>query len=70
MNPIKAIYCRTVQAVRRAALPVLPYREPEIFRSCAELHTVFTKKEDSAGADGHRRGHRPQRHRGTAGSRP
>ena len=44
MNPIKAIYCRTVQAVRRAALPVLPYREPEIFRSCAELHTVFTRK--------------------------
>ena len=44
MNPIKAIYCRTVQAVLRAALPVLPYREPEIFRSCAELHTVFTKK--------------------------
>ena len=44
MNPIKAFYCRTVQAVLRAALPVLPYREPEIFRSCAELHTVFTKK--------------------------
>ena len=33
MNPIKAFYCRTVQAVLRAALPVLPYREPEIFRS-------------------------------------
>ena len=44
MNPIKAIYCRTVQAVFRAALPILPYREPEIFRSCAELHAVFTKK--------------------------
>lgn len=25
MNPIKAIYCRAVQAVLRAALPVLPY---------------------------------------------
>ena len=44
MNPIKAIYCRTVQAVLRAALPVLPYREPEIFRSCDELNTVFSKK--------------------------
>lgn len=44
MNPIKAIYCRAVQAVFRAALPVLPYREPEIFRSCAELNTVFSKK--------------------------
>ena len=44
MNPIKAFYCRTVQAVLRAALPVLPYREPEIFRSCGELSTVFAEK--------------------------
>ena len=44
MNPTKAFYCRTVQAVLRAALPVLPYREPEIFHSCSELNTVFTKK--------------------------
>ena len=44
MNPIKAIYCRAVQFVLRAALPVLPYREPEIFRSCAELNTVFAEK--------------------------
>ena len=43
MNPTKAIYCRTVQAVLRAALPVLPYREPEIFRSCAELSVVFSQ---------------------------
>ena len=43
MNPIKTIYCRSVQAVFRAALPVLPYREPEIFRSCAELGTVFAR---------------------------
>lgn len=44
MNPIKAIYCRTVQAVLRAALPVLPYREPEVFHSCGELSTVFQKE--------------------------
>ena len=37
MNPTKAIYCRTVQAVLRAALSVLPYREPEIFHSIAGL---------------------------------
>lgn len=43
MNPIKTIYCRSVQAVFRAALPVLPYREPEIFRSYAELGTVFAR---------------------------
>ena len=44
MQPIKAPYCRTVQSVLRAALPVLPYREPEIFRSCVELETVFTRE--------------------------
>ena len=44
MNPIKAIYCRTVQAVLRAALPVLPYREPQVFHSCGELSTVFQKE--------------------------
>ena len=44
MNPIKAIYCRTVQAVLRAALPVLPYREPQVFHNCGELSTVFQKE--------------------------
>ena len=44
MNPIKAIYCRTVQAVLRAALPVLPYREPQVFHICGELSTVFQKE--------------------------
>lgn len=44
MNPIKAFYCRSVQAVLRAALPVLPYREPEVFHNCGELSTVFQKE--------------------------
>ena len=44
MNPIKAIYCRSVQAVLRAALPVLPYREPQVFHSCGELSNVFQKE--------------------------
>ena len=44
MNPVKAIYCRSVQAVLRAALPVLPYREPQVFHSCGELSTVFQKE--------------------------
>lgn len=44
MNPIKHLYRRTVQAVLRAALPVLPYREPEIFHNCGELKTVFDKE--------------------------
>ena len=33
-----------MQFVLRVALPVLPYREPEIFRSCGELKTVFEKE--------------------------
>ncbi|MDY3224612.1 MAG: iron-containing alcohol dehydrogenase [Candidatus Faecousia sp.] len=41
MNPIKVVYCRAVQTVLRAALPVLPYREPVIYRSCEELNAVF-----------------------------
>ena len=44
MNPIKAFYCRAVQGVLRAALPVLPYREPEIFHSCGELKSIFEKE--------------------------
>lgn len=44
MNPIKAIYCRSVQAALRAALPVLPYREPQVFHNCGELSTVFQKE--------------------------
>ena len=44
MNPIKAIYCRTVQTVLRTALPVLPYREPQVFHSCEELPAVFQKE--------------------------
>ena len=44
MNPIKAFYCRAVQGALRAALPVLPYREPEIFHSCGELKSVFDKE--------------------------
>lgn len=44
MNPIKAFYCRSVQAVLRAALPVLPYREPKICHSCKELGSLLARK--------------------------
>ena len=30
MNVFKKFYCRAFQTVFRAALPLLPYREPEI----------------------------------------
>lgn len=37
MNLIQHICCRTYQGVFRAALPFLPYREPEILHRCEEL---------------------------------
>ena len=39
----KAIYCRCIQIGFRLALPVLPYREPEIIHSCDELPQVMDK---------------------------
>ncbi len=40
----KAAYCRAFQAAFRIALPILPYREPEIVPTCAELARVFVKE--------------------------
>ena len=41
---LKKVWCRTYQIVLHAALPLLPYREPEIVTSCAALDTVFAKE--------------------------
>ncbi len=41
---IKSVYCRVFQAAFRMALPVLPYREPEIINSCTELGKVLKKE--------------------------
>lgn len=41
---LKAVFCRVFQTVFRIALPLLPYREPEIIRSCGELDGVFQKE--------------------------
>lgn len=46
MNVASKIFCRTFQIAFRAALPILPYREPKIVPSCSELGNVF-KKENS-----------------------
>lgn len=45
MNIAKKIVCRAVQTVFKCAQPILPYREPEIIRSCTELKTVFEKEQ-------------------------
>ncbi len=44
MNGIKSIYCRAFQLCFRAALPLLPYREPEILDSMEELGRLLAEK--------------------------
>ena len=44
MNIFSKTFCRTFQAAFRIALPVLPYREPQIINSCAELSKVIKKE--------------------------
>lgn len=41
---LKAAYCRIFQGAFRMALPVLPYREPEIINCCADLIPVMEKE--------------------------
>lgn len=36
MNPLKKVYCRCFQLVFRLAIPFMPYRKPQIFRSITE----------------------------------
>ena len=38
---LKLAFCRVCQTAFRIALPFLPYREPEIIKSCSELEYVF-----------------------------
>ncbi len=45
---LKKIGCRIFQAAFRAALPLLPYREPKIVASCSELGGVFTKEKSTS----------------------
>jgi len=44
MNVIKRLYCRAFQLVLRAALPVLPYRNPEILYQTEEVPRVLGGK--------------------------
>lgn len=44
MFVLKAAFCRAFQTAFRLALPLLPYREPEIIPSLADLARVFTKE--------------------------
>lgn len=40
----KAVFCRVFQGAFRAALPILPYREPEIIESCSEIGKIIKKE--------------------------
>lgn len=44
MNPLKKLYCRVFQFAFHAALPILPYREPEIFDSIGCLPELLKSK--------------------------
>lgn len=44
MNIFKKVYCRIFQTAFRGAIPLLPYREPKIVPSCADLDTVIKKE--------------------------
>ena len=41
---LKKLGCRIFQMGFRAALPILPYREPKILESCEKLNEVFKKE--------------------------
>lgn len=43
MNPLKKTYCRIFQFAFHAALPILPYREPEIHNNIADIVPLLQK---------------------------
>ena len=43
MNILKKIYCRIFQTCFRIALPVLPYREPELIDGFKHVPEVLKK---------------------------
>jgi len=43
MNTLKKAYCRTFQAAFRLAMPFMPYREPGILNSVAEVEPLLKK---------------------------
>lgn len=41
---LKKVFCRVTQLAFRAALPVLPYREPEVLSACDDLRPVLERE--------------------------
>ncbi|MBQ8689364.1 MAG: iron-containing alcohol dehydrogenase [Clostridia bacterium] len=48
MNIISKLFCRAFQIAFRAALPILPYREPRVVSSCEALGSVCKKEKTSS----------------------
>ena len=48
MNIVSKLFCRVFQIAFRAALPILPYREPKIVPSCSELGDVFNREKSTS----------------------
>ena len=44
MNIFKKFYCRTFQIFMRAAIPFMPYRQPEILQSVEDVAKVLKSK--------------------------
>lgn len=44
MNIVEKIYCRVFQTCFRIAMPILPYRNPEVLASEEEIAAVLTGK--------------------------
>ena len=43
MNVVKKAYCRAFQLVFRLAIPILPYRDPEVFQSVNEVSLLLKR---------------------------
>lgn len=44
MNPLRKLWCRAYQTAFRIALPILPYREPQILDSTDAVAPILTEK--------------------------
>ena len=52
MNIISKAYCRIFQFCFHLALPILPYREPKIYKNVADIVKLL-KKNNSLAPDEH-----------------
>ena len=44
MNVLKKIYCRCFQTVFKLAIPILPYRNPFVMKSCTDVPGFLRQK--------------------------